>query len=171
MRDTNEGRDSPDWCGTAFRLTLASTDVHAPCFFGVQIQEEIRGGFDSLVVGGSLHPVLIMPELIKHLKPSSPFAVYSQFAEPLLETMEALIKADECLDMSIAETWMREYQVLPGRTHPNMHMTAASGFLLMGCKVVRKVDKPLPVPNKPKRGEEGYEGGGAEKKQKIGEGQ
>jgi tRNA (adenine-N(1)-)-methyltransferase non-catalytic subunit len=125
-----------------------------------QVQEEVRGGFDSLVVGGTLHPNLVMPTLVKQLRPSSPFVVYCQFVQPLLETMETLIKGDECADMCISETWMREYQVLPGRTHPNMHMTSASGFLLTGCKVVRNVEKPPPVPNKPKWGDEGYQGGG-----------
>jgi hypothetical protein len=31
-----------------------------------------------------------------------------------------------------------EPQVLPGRTHPNMHMSAASGFLLSGTKALKQ---------------------------------
>jgi tRNA (adenine-N(1)-)-methyltransferase non-catalytic subunit len=30
---------------------------------------------------------------------------------------------------------MREYQVLPGRTHPNMNMSQSGGFLLVGIKL------------------------------------
>ena len=35
----------------------------------------------------------------------------------------------------LADTWTREYQVLPGRTHPLMTTSATSGFLLSGTVV------------------------------------
>jgi tRNA (adenine-N(1)-)-methyltransferase non-catalytic subunit len=44
------------------------------------------------------------------------------------------------LDLQLNETWTREYQVLPGRTHPEMKMNACSGYLLSGIKV------PAPTP-------------------------
>lgn len=37
--------------------------------------------------------------------------------------------------LELGETWMREYQVLPQRTHPTMRMNAASGYILSGIKV------------------------------------
>lgn len=37
--------------------------------------------------------------------------------------------------MDLQETWMREYQVLPSRTHPMMRMHGASGYILFGTKV------------------------------------
>lgn len=48
------------------------------------------------------------------------------------------------MEIHISETWMREYQVLPGRTHPMMNMSAASGFLLSGSRVNKKIEKPAP---------------------------
>ena len=33
---------------------------------------------------------------------------------------------------------MREYQVLEGRTHPNMNMTQSGGFILTGTKLCPK---------------------------------
>lgn len=44
--------------------------------------------------------------------------------------MEAII------DLQLNETWTRENQVLPGRTHPEMNMSACSGYLLSGIKIL-----------------------------------
>ena len=30
------------------------------------------------------------------------------------------------------DTWLREYQVLPGRFHPHMNMATSGGYLLTG---------------------------------------
>jgi len=37
--------------------------------------------------------------------------------------------------MRISETLMRDYQVLPLRTHPEMKTSATSGFILSGIKI------------------------------------
>lgn len=55
--------------------------------------------------------------------------------QPLAETQEALRKAGLGVNMQLAETWMRVYQVLPARTHPNMSMDGASGYVLSGVRV------------------------------------
>jgi tRNA (adenine-N(1)-)-methyltransferase non-catalytic subunit len=39
------------------------------------------------------------------------------------------------INLQLSDTWTREYQVLPGRTHPEMSMSAGSGYLLTGIKV------------------------------------
>jgi hypothetical protein len=57
-----------------------------------QVQEELRQGFDSMIVGGTLLPTAIVPQMMKLLKPSSPFVVFSQYAQPLLDVMELLFK-------------------------------------------------------------------------------
>ncbi len=36
--------------------------------------------------------------------------------------------------MNICETYMREYQVLPLRTHPNMNNKGYSNYVLVGIK-------------------------------------
>lgn len=36
---------------------------------------------------------------------------------------------------SITESWLRRYQVLPGRTHPTMHTSGSGGFILHAIKV------------------------------------
>lgn len=39
------------------------------------------------------------------------------------------------VQLQLSETWMREYQVLPQRTHPLMTMSGTGGYLLTGYKV------------------------------------
>merc|ERR1712183_277052 len=39
------------------------------------------------------------------------------------------------INLRLSDTWMREYQVLPGRTHPSMNMTQSGGFILTGIKL------------------------------------
>ena len=38
--------------------------------------------------------------------------------------------------MQVSETWYREYQVLPLRTHPHMFHSGSGGFVLSGTRVV-----------------------------------
>ncbi|KAF1787833.1 tRNA (adenine(58)-N(1))-methyltransferase non-catalytic subunit TRM6 [Phytophthora cactorum] len=44
--------------------------------------------------------------------------------------------AREKSDSLLNETWTRDNQVLPGRTHPEMNMSACSGYLLSGIKIL-----------------------------------
>jgi len=39
------------------------------------------------------------------------------------------------INLRLTDTWFREYQVLEGRTHPNMAMTQSGGYILMGTKL------------------------------------
>ncbi len=57
-----------------------------------EIQAELAAGFDSLVVGGSLDPALLVPRLLPFLKPSSPLAVYCATPQPLMELEQLLIQ-------------------------------------------------------------------------------
>ena len=43
---------------------------------------------------------------------------------------------ESIVDLQLNETWTRENQVLPGRTHPEMNMSACSGYLLWGIKIL-----------------------------------
>ena len=37
--------------------------------------------------------------------------------------------------VALSDTWMREFQTLPGRFHPEMFMSTTGGFLLTGIYV------------------------------------
>ena len=111
-----------------------------------EVQAELGRGFDSLVVGGSISPVLLVPRLMPLLQLSAPFAVFSPSPQPLFDLMETLIKEELAMGITLSETWQREYQVLPGRTHPMMQMSAASGYILHGLRVNKQGARPPPVP-------------------------
>ena len=57
------------------------------------------------------------------------------FQKPLAECHEYLLQQGLAVNVELMELWMREYQVLPARTHPLMNMDASSGYLLSGTKV------------------------------------
>ena len=71
--------------------------------------------------------------LLHHLSPSCPFVVYCEFIEPLVATFRAV--QSHAINLRLSDTWAREYQVLPGRTHPKMDMSQSGGFLLTGIKL------------------------------------
>ncbi len=47
--------------------------------------------------------------------------------------------------LQLQESWLRPYQVLPLRTHPNMMCAGTGGFILSGIKVV-VAPAPAPAP-------------------------
>ncbi|KAI8459951.1 Gcd10p family-domain-containing protein [Phakopsora pachyrhizi] len=48
-----------------------------------------------------------------------------------------MINSEDCtfINVTISEPWLRKYQVLPGRTHPEMNGTHSGGFILTAIKV------------------------------------
>ena len=40
-------------------------------------------------------------------------------------------------NMHLCETWLRHYQVLPMRTHPEVNMSDDGGYILYGHKIVK----------------------------------
>ena len=42
----------------------------------------------------------------------------------------------EAVALQLQESWWRQYQVLPGRTHPQMSTSGTGGYILSGIKVV-----------------------------------
>lgn len=90
---------------------------------------------DSIVLAAKYDPTSTLLDLLPYLAPSSPFVVYSEYMEPLVECFRELQKQSLAINIRLMDTWMREYQVLPGRTHPAMNMSQCGGFLLTGIKL------------------------------------
>lgn len=90
---------------------------------------------DSIVLAVRYDPTATLLSLLQYLAPSSPFVVYCEFIEPLTECFLQLQKQQLAINLRLSDTWMREYQVLPGRTHPSMNMTQSGGFILTGIKL------------------------------------
>jgi hypothetical protein len=72
---------------------------------------------------------------MKYLAPSRPFAVFCPYKEPLLDTYIAVKDTGRAIMVTLSETWLRNYQVLPNRTHPHVMMSGGGGYLLTGIVV------------------------------------
>ncbi|KAL3372236.1 hypothetical protein AABB24_008665 [Solanum stoloniferum] len=96
-----------------------------------------ENGFSSLIIAApELDPWGIIKEVLLPLVSfSAPFAVYHQYAQPLATCMHNLQIEKMAIGLQISEPWLREYQVLPSRTHPHMQMSAFGGYILSGTKI------------------------------------
>lgn len=89
---------------------------------------------DSIVIAVKRYDSAeMLLSLLHHLSPSCPFVVYCEFMEPLVAAFRAV--QPHAINLRLSDTWAREYQVLPGRTHPKMDMSQSGGFLLTGIKL------------------------------------
>ena len=95
-------------------------------------------GADCLLIAVPTDPLPLLMVGARFIRPSSAIAVYCQEAEPLIRCARALRSTGMAVHVDVSETWTREYQVLPDRTHPTMSMHAASGFLLTATSVSSK---------------------------------
>lgn len=90
---------------------------------------------DSVILVSKYDPTATLLEMLPFLAPSSPFVVYCEFIEPLTECFRELQKQSLAINIRLSDTWTREYQILPGRTHPKMDMSQSGGFILTGIKL------------------------------------
>ncbi|XP_062185795.1 uncharacterized protein LOC133889295 [Phragmites australis] len=93
-------------------------------------------GFSSLIVAAPGHEVeSLVADLLPLLSYSAPFAIYHQYLETLATCMHSLQVSKMAIGLQISEPWLREYQVLPSRTHPHMQMNAFGGYILSGIRI------------------------------------
>ncbi|KAK7066922.1 tRNA (adenine(58)-N(1))-methyltransferase non-catalytic subunit TRM6 [Halocaridina rubra] len=97
----------------------------------------LRDGVEGLIVACRLHPVNITVRLLQFLKPGHSFVVFSPYKEPLMELYFEL-KSLNCTNLRLSENWLRHYQVLPQRTHPEVNMSGGGGYLLYGIKISKE---------------------------------
>lgn len=91
--------------------------------------------FDALVIVAKEHPQNIIKALLPFVKPSRPVVVFSTTREILTECYMELKAAANVTYLRITSNWMRQYQILPNRTHPDVTMSANSGYLLTGYTI------------------------------------
>uniref|UniRef100_G3TSN1 tRNA (adenine(58)-N(1))-methyltransferase non-catalytic subunit TRM6 n=1 Tax=Loxodonta africana TaxID=9785 RepID=G3TSN1_LOXAF len=90
---------------------------------------------DGLIVASRFHPIPLLMSLLDFVAPSRPFVVYCQYKEPLLECYTKLRERGGVINLRLSETWLRNYQVLPDRSHPKLLMSGGGGYLLSGFTV------------------------------------
>ncbi|XP_026763922.2 tRNA (adenine(58)-N(1))-methyltransferase non-catalytic subunit TRM6 [Galleria mellonella] len=101
-------------------------------FDNIAASELIRDKVDSLVITCKEDPQNIFKELMEFVKPGRPFVIYYPVAEPLQQLYLTLRSYSNVAALRLINNWMRNYQVLPERTHPEVMMNGSSGFLLTG---------------------------------------
>ncbi|PVV05146.1 hypothetical protein BB560_000342 [Smittium megazygosporum] len=84
--------------------------------------------FDSLVISTDFNPLSVLKRLLVYVGGSRTVVVYSPYKESLLETFEYMKLSQDFINVSLTESWLRNYQVLPGRTHPNMEVFLKSHY-------------------------------------------
>nr|XP_043633880.1 tRNA (adenine(58)-N(1))-methyltransferase non-catalytic subunit trm6 [Erigeron canadensis] len=95
-----------------------------------------ENGFSSLIIAApDMDAWSIVKEVLPYLAFSAPFVIYHQYLQPLATCMHNLQVEKLAIGLQITEPWLREYQVLPLRTHPHMQMSAFGGFVLSGTKI------------------------------------
>ncbi|KAG8731866.1 tRNA (adenine(58)-N(1))-methyltransferase non-catalytic subunit trm6 [Ceratobasidium sp. 423] len=98
-------------------------------------EELFSGEFDGLVVASQFEPFSLVEKLYPYVAGSGSIAVYSPYIQPLIEAQSRMRPMPKYLAPTVQETWHREYQVLPGRTHPHMNMPGPTGYILTAIKV------------------------------------
>lgn len=91
--------------------------------------------FDSLIVVSRDHPLNIVKELLQFMKPSRPVVVFNLSKEILMEMYVELKTLSTVTNIHLTSNWMRNYQILPNRTHPEVQMNGKSGYILRGYSV------------------------------------
>ncbi|XP_014259112.1 tRNA (adenine(58)-N(1))-methyltransferase non-catalytic subunit TRM6 [Cimex lectularius] len=91
---------------------------------------------DGLIIVCKEYPLNILLKLLRFVKPSRQIVVYSIYREALVELYVELKKRKDVLALHIYENWLRTYQVLTDRTHPDVTMSSNGGHLLVATKVL-----------------------------------
>lgn len=90
---------------------------------------------DGLAIVAREHPLNIVQELIPFVKFSRPFVIYHAHREPLQETFVELKKRTDVTNLKLFSNFLRSYQILPDRTHPEIMTNDCGGYLLTGYTV------------------------------------
>lgn len=100
-------------------------------------QDLFSGNFDALVIATAEYdPFPIIQCLTPYLAGSANIVVHTPFLQPLIETHARMRVCHEYIAVNVHEPWLRRYQVLPGRTHPEMSTSATGGYLLHALRVL-----------------------------------
>lgn len=105
-----------------------------------RVHRYLRQGVDRLIIACKYRPLPILKQSLYLLAPSAPFVIFHEFLEPLVDCYLYLQEQELAVKMVLSETWLREFQNLPGRFRPEMFMNSTGGYLLTGIYV------GMPVP-------------------------
>ncbi|EZA59176.1 tRNA (adenine(58)-N(1))-methyltransferase non-catalytic subunit TRM6 isoform X2 [Ooceraea biroi] len=81
------------------------------------------------------HPLNIIIALLPFLGASRPFVIFHTHREPLQETYIELKQKYNVINVKLFTNFLRSYQVLPDRTHPDILTNDTGGYILTGYLV------------------------------------
>ncbi|BGO90082.1 hypothetical protein NBRC10512_004020 [Rhodotorula toruloides] len=102
--------------------------------------EYFRGGFDGVLIASEYEPLSVIERLLPSIGGSAPIVVYSQNVQLLFSANLALRNHPAIISPTITEPFLRQYQVLPGRTHPEMQGMSHGGYILSMIRVLENAD-------------------------------
>ncbi|XP_052867458.1 tRNA (adenine(58)-N(1))-methyltransferase non-catalytic subunit TRM6 [Anopheles cruzii] len=97
--------------------------------------EIMKEKFDSLVIVAKEHPYSILKALLPFVKASRPIVIFSTSREILTECYVEMKAEAAVTYLRITSNWLRQYQILPNRTHPDVTMSGCGGYLLTGYTI------------------------------------
>ncbi|KAL0122645.1 hypothetical protein PUN28_007398 [Cardiocondyla obscurior] len=89
----------------------------------------------GLTIVAKEHPLQIANALLPFLGISRPFVIFHAHREPLQETYVELKKKGNVINVKLFTNFLRSYQVLPDRTHPDILTNDTGGYILTGYLV------------------------------------
>jgi len=103
---------------------------------GNNVRKYFNEGVNSLIIAVRAEPPLpLLEALYPFLLSSGLFCIYSQYIQSLVSCFQTLRDTNSAVNIRLTESWLREYQVLPMRTHPELNMSGGGGYLLTGNKL------------------------------------
>lgn len=97
--------------------------------------EFLAGGFDGVIIACEYDPYSILQRLLPSIGGSAPIVIFSPYLQVLHDTNLLLRASPSFLAPSLIEPWLRKYQVLPGRCHPEMNGMPPGGYILVCTRV------------------------------------
>jgi tRNA (adenine58-N1)-methyltransferase non-catalytic subunit len=88
-----------------------------------------------LSIATNYDPLAILKEAIHLITPSSPIVIFCEYMQPLVACYLYLQQSELGIYLQLLDTWMRDFQTLPGRSHPMMNTATSGGFILLGIRV------------------------------------
>ncbi|KAL1761850.1 Gcd10p family-domain-containing protein [Schizophyllum commune] len=102
----------------------------------LNLREELfTGEFDALIVASAYEPWSILEKLYPYLAGSAPIVFHSPYHQVIVDLAARVRGRSGYLAPTVVEAWLRQYQVLPGRTHPTMNTSGTGGYLFHALKV------------------------------------
>lgn len=138
LSDVISESEKSEQTGTKRKLSDDTSDAKPkkPCwqFDNEKACRILKNKVDGLIVTCKEHPVNIVKELVPFLKGSRSFVVFHLMREPLEELYVHLKSRCDFISLRLSNNFLRNYQVLLDRTHPEVNMSSG-GYILSGFKL------------------------------------